>query len=174
MNRNSGRNRMIVAVAFALSLGALLCVRSASADEKCARCGNLGAQCKAGCGHTPGTCQCKVFTQDKGPATIDARVIASYSKEAKDTYTNVFSHRCSKCHTLARPINSEKSPSEWQKYVKTMMRKPGSGISVDDGKRVWKFLVYDMSKRKAAYASKLPADEQQIVKNISAEVEGGK
>ena len=52
-----------------------------------------------------------------------------------------------------------------------MMRKPGSGISVGDGKRVWQYLVYDMSKRKAGYTAKLPEPEQQIVKTVVAEVE---
>ncbi len=143
-------------------------------EQRCSRCGNLGSVCEAGCGHTPGTCKCKLFTADKGPDKIDPRLLASYAPEARDTYNRIFSQRCSKCHTLARPINTDLAPTEWQKYIKKMMRKPGSGISVADGKKVWEYLVYDLTKRKRAFVDKLPAGEKQIAMDVSSEVEKGK
>jgi len=36
----------------------------------------------------------------------------------------------------------------WQRYVKRMMAKPGCDISVEEGKAVYKFLVYDSNQRK--------------------------
>ena len=36
----------------------------------------------------------------------------------------------------------------WQRYVKRMMSKPGCGISPEEGKAVWGFLVYDSNQRK--------------------------
>jgi hypothetical protein len=36
----------------------------------------------------------------------------------------------------------------WQRYVKRMMSKPGCGITNDEGKAVWNFLVHDSNVRK--------------------------
>ena len=63
----------------------------------------------------------------------------------------VFSQKCSQCHKLSRPINSDYAlPDEWSRYIKRMMHKPGSGISAGDGKKIYEFLVYDSSVRKKA------------------------
>jgi hypothetical protein len=63
----------------------------------------------------------------------------------------LFSSKCTQCHKLSRPINSDYVlPDEWSRYVKRMMRKPGSGISSSDGKKIYEFLVYDSSVRKKA------------------------
>src|ERR1017187_8477765 len=69
---------------------------------------------------------------EKGPATID---VSKYPQTIKDNY-ELFSHKCSQCHKLSRPINSDyATPDEWSRYIKRMMFKPGSGISNADGKR---------------------------------------
>ena len=82
---------------------------------------------------------------EKGPATID---ISKYPEALKDNY-ELFSQKCTKCHKLSRPINSDYVlPDEWSRYVKRMMHKPGSGISSSDGKKIYEFLVYDSSVRK--------------------------
>lgn len=39
-------------------------------------------------------------------------------------------------------------PGIWRRYVKRMMAKPGCGISNADGKKIWRFLVYDGARRK--------------------------
>ena len=63
----------------------------------------------------------------------------------------VFAGKCVKCHTLARPINSEfVLDDEWERYIKRMMRKPGSGITAADGKSIFEFLAYDSKIRKKA------------------------
>ena len=84
---------------------------------------------------------------EKGPATID---VSKYPDGIKDNY-EVFSTKCTQCHKLSRPINSDyATPDEWSRYIKRMMHKPGSGISNADGKKIYDFLVYDASIRKKA------------------------
>ena len=60
----------------------------------------------------------------------------------------LFTSKCSKCHTIARPINTMMKRDEWERYVKRMMHKPNSGISDSQGKQIFDFLVYDQTKRK--------------------------
>ena len=82
---------------------------------------------------------------EKGPATIN---VSKYPDGVKDNY-EVFSTKCTQCHKLSRPINSDYAlPEEWSRYIKRMMHKPGSGISAGDGKKIYEFLVYDSSIRK--------------------------
>ncbi|MFZ0829147.1 MAG: hypothetical protein WAO02_17175 [Verrucomicrobiia bacterium] len=82
---------------------------------------------------------------EKGPATID---VSKYPDVIQDDY-QVFSQKCTQCHKLSRPINSDYAlPDEWSRYVKRMMHKPGSGIDSSDGKKIYEFLVYDSSVRK--------------------------
>jgi len=82
---------------------------------------------------------------ENGPATID---VSKYPQSMHDLY-EVFSQKCSQCHKLSRPINSDYAlPDEWSRYIKRMMFKPGSGINSGDGKKIYEFLVYDSSIRK--------------------------
>jgi hypothetical protein len=84
---------------------------------------------------------------EKGPATID---VSKYPDGIKENY-EVFSTKCTQCHKLSRPINSDYAlPEEWSRYIKRMMYKPGSGIGAGDGKKIFDFLVYDSSIRKKA------------------------
>jgi hypothetical protein len=61
----------------------------------------------------------------------------------------VFSVRCSKCHSLARPLNSGIVDDEyWALYVARMRRQPGSGISEDDARVILRFLHwYSLDQR---------------------------
>lgn len=95
----------------------------------------------------------RIAAYDKGPATID---ISKYPADMKARY-KLFTTRCGKCHTNARAINSEFAlEDEWERYVKRMMRKPGSGISANDGKEIYEFLAFDSKTRKTAlYEKKL-------------------
>ena len=85
-----------------------------------------------------------VLPQDKGPDTID---VSSYPAEMQKDY-KLFSSKCSKCHTIARPINTLMTRDEWERYVKRMMHKPNSGISDSQGKQIFDFLIYDQTNRK--------------------------
>ncbi|MBI2069498.1 MAG: hypothetical protein HYT79_02770 [Elusimicrobia bacterium] len=88
----------------------------------------------------------KEFPWDKGPAEID---VSSYPKEQQENY-KTFSVKCSKCHTLARAINSPYAlPEEWEPYVKKMSKKKRSGLSNPAVvKKITEFLKYDSSVRK--------------------------
>ena len=84
---------------------------------------------------------------EQGPATVD---VSKYPQGIQDNY-DTFSQKCTQCHKLSRPINSDyASPDEWSRYVKRMMHKPGSGIDATDGKKIYEFLAYDSSVRKKA------------------------
>lgn len=108
---------------------------------------------------------------DKGPRRINMR---PYPVAVRENY-KVFSKKCSKCHNLSRPINSDYVlPDEWQRYVKRMMRKPGSGINKKDGKKIYEFLIYDGSIRKADLLeeklSNLSDEERKAQENKIAEL----
>jgi len=85
-----------------------------------------------------------VLPQDKGPDKID---VSGYPAPQQAAY-KVFSTKCSKCHTIARPLNTMMKRDEWERYVKRMMHKPNSGISDTQGKTIFDFLVYDQTERK--------------------------
>jgi hypothetical protein len=95
----------------------------------------------------------RIAAYDKGPAKID---VSKYPKDIQDKY-KVFSVKCSKCHTLARPINSDYVlEDEWERYVKRMMHNAGTFIGPDEGKQIYEFLVYDSKiRKKALYDKKL-------------------
>ncbi len=85
-----------------------------------------------------------VLPQDKGPDKID---VAGYPAQLQSAY-KLFTKKCSKCHTPARPINTMMKRDEWERYVKRMMHKPNSGISDSQGKEIFEFLIYDQTERK--------------------------
>ena len=108
---------------------------------------------------------------EKGPATID---ISKYPAGIQENY-EVFSQKCTQCHKLSRPINSDYAlPDEWSRYVKRMMHKPGSGIGATEGKKIYEFLVYDSSIRKKAMVdeklAKATAEEKAAAESKFKEV----
>lgn len=102
--------------------------------------------------------------QDKGPTTIN---VSSYPAPMQKDY-KLFRSKCSKCHTIARPINTTMTRDEWERYVKRMMHKPNSGISNGQGKEIFEFLAYDQQVRKdknpKAFYKMLTDDEIQKLK----------
>lgn len=95
----------------------------------------------------------RILAYDKGQAKID---VSKYPPEMQAAY-KVFSVKCKKCHTLARPINCELVlAEEWERYLKRMMRKAGTFISAEQGKQIYEFMVYDSkTRRKEMYDKKL-------------------
>lgn len=91
-----------------------------------------------------------VLPQDKGPATIN---VSSYPPAQQQAY-KLFVQKCSQCHTIARPINTTMTTTEWEMYVKRMMHKPNSGITNSQGKEIFEFLAYDQKIRKDKDPSK--------------------
>ena len=102
--------------------------------------------------------------QDKGPASIN---VSSYPAAQQKAY-KLFEGKCSKCHTIARPINTTMTKPEWERYVKRMMHKPNSGISNNQGKEIYDFLAYDQEMRKdknpSAFQKSLSDDEIEKLK----------
>ena len=91
--------------------------------------------------------QARVDRFEKGPTKVD---VSGYPALIQANY-EVFREKCSLCHKLSRPINSDYAlPDEWSRYVKRMMYKPGSNISAGAGKKIYTFLVYDSAVRKKA------------------------
>ena len=88
----------------------------------------------------------RIAAYDKGPNSVD---VSKYPPDIQDDY-KTFSKRCSKCHTLARPINAPyETADEWDRYVIKMMKKSGSVITPEDGQQIFEFLVYDSKVRKS-------------------------
>src|ERR1039457_2501096 len=102
--------------------------------------------------------------QDKGPNKID---VSSYPAPQQQGY-KVFTDKCAKCHTIARPINTSMTKDEWERYVKRMMHKPNSGINDSQGKTIFEFLAYDQENRKdknpSAFSKSLSDDEIEKLK----------
>ncbi len=73
--------------------------------------------------------------------------------DVRDDYA-VFAQRCSKCHSLARPLNSGIVDDDyWAMYVARMRRQPSSGISEDDARVILRFLHWyslEQKRQKAA------------------------
>jgi hypothetical protein len=116
--------------------------------------------------------QARIDRFEKGPATIN---ISKYPAGIQENYA-VFSQKCSQCHKLSRPINSDYAlPDEWSRYIHRMMNKPGSGIGAGDGKKIYDFLVYDSSTRKKSMLdqklSQLSAGEKAAVEAKIKEVQ---
>ena len=127
---NTSMNTKSLTALFGLTALALLAAGVTLAEEK------LDPETKA-----------RIDRFEKGPATIN---ISKYPDGIKENY-EVFSTKCSQCHKLSRPINSDYAlPDEWSRYIKRMMNKPGSGISAAEGKKIYEFLTYDSSVRKKA------------------------
>jgi len=60
----------------------------------------------------------------------------------------VFAQKCSKCHSLSRPLESGiTSDVYWGEYVERMRRQPSSGISPADVVPILRFLHYYSSDR---------------------------
>ncbi len=53
----------------------------------------------------------------------------------------VFEARCSRCHSLDRPLKKNKSREGWKKTVYRMKRYAGGAISEGDAERIVEYLV---------------------------------
>ncbi len=69
-----------------------------------------------------------------GESNLPVEVRADYA---------LYAQRCSKCHSLARSLQSGiTDDSVWVYYVQRMRRQPGSGISPGDVEPILRFLHY--------------------------------
>jgi hypothetical protein len=90
--------------------------------------------------------------------------------DAREDY-RVFAARCSKCHSLARPLNSGIDDDEyWKLYVARMRRQPASGISPEDAVAILRFLhLFSVEERRRKAGERI--DVQPIPGDASPPVE---
>ena len=83
--------------------------------------------------------------------------VASLPPDVRPDY-ELFAQRCSKCHSLARPLESGITDDGfWKEYVERMRRQPSSGISPEDEVPILRFLhYYSLDKKRAG--SEAPAE----------------
>jgi hypothetical protein len=82
---------------------------------------------------------CAGGRQERRGDTVD---VSTYPAEIRSAY-RVFALRCSRCHTLARPLNARiHDPQHWIRYVRRMRRQPGSGIDQGNADLILTFLLY--------------------------------
>lgn len=73
--------------------------------------------------------------------------VAKYPPDIQDAY-RLFAARCSRCHTLSRPLNAQITEFDhWVAYVERMRHHAGSGISKADGEKILVFLEHYMKER---------------------------
>ena len=90
----------------------------------------------------------------------DTLDVSRYPDDIQAAY-KVFAVRCSRCHTLARPLNARISdPKHWVRYVARMRLNSASGISAKDGETILRFLLYYMYQREQEQRDRDHKDEQ--------------
>jgi hypothetical protein len=78
--------------------------------------------------------------------------VAKLPPDVRTSY-EVFAQRCSKCHSLARPLDSGiDDDAYWAMYVDRMRRQPASGISLADRAPILSFLHYYAEQQRSRKA----------------------
>lgn len=80
--------------------------------------------------------------RDSGPDKID---VSGYPAEQKANY-ELFRQKCSKCHSVARAVNSKFSAVEWKRYIKRMVRRPNAGVTEEQSDAIFEFLKFYSTK----------------------------
>jgi len=80
--------------------------------------------------------------RDNGPDSID---VSAYPAEQRARYP-LYQQKCSKCHPLARSVNSRFTAAEWKRYMKRMVRRPNAGTTDDQAEQIFEFLKFYSSK----------------------------
>lgn len=85
---------------------------------------------------------CATFQRGEGldPASVPPELRGDYQ---------LFAHRCSRCHSLARPLMAHvDDPAHWAAYVERMRRQPASGIAPEDVPGILRFLTWYSASRR--------------------------
>ena len=73
---------------------------------------------------------------------LPEEMVAKFPPEVAESY-QLFANRCSRCHTLSRPLNAGiVEYDHWVHYVERMRKQTGSGISPQDAEEILVFLKY--------------------------------
>lgn len=95
---------------------------------------------------TASGCSGRTRRENLDPSTMPENVRADYE---------LFARKCSKCHTLARPLNANiTDDAQWVLYVNRMRRQPASGISPEDQEIILRFLRYYAAELRRVQAEK--------------------
>lgn len=76
--------------------------------------------------------------RDFGADKID---VSDYPPAERARYPT-FMAKCGKCHPAARAINSRFTSQDWKRYIKKMIRRPGSGINEEQALDIYEFLKF--------------------------------
>ncbi len=78
-------------------------------------------------------------------------VDVAHIPQAQQANYALFADRCSRCHSLARPLNAGiRVELEWRNYVRRMRRQPSSGIGPQDEEPIVSFLLWYSINRTTA------------------------
>jgi hypothetical protein len=103
--------------------------------------------------------------------TGDTLDTSQYPPDIRDAY-KVFAVRCSRCHTLARPLNARiRDPQQWVRYVQRMRLNPASGINAKNGETILRFLLYYMHQRERERGNQDPESELSPPQNDTEDTE---
>ena len=92
---------------------------------------------------------CSGNKEGMDPSKVPSELQADYQ---------LFTQRCSKCHSLARPLSAGiRDDDQWVNYVNRMRRQPGSGISLNDQAHIIRFLKWHAADLRRQDAEKAAA-----------------
>jgi hypothetical protein len=106
----------------------------------------------AACGNPKPAAEASPLVRGEGldPTTLPVELRPDYE---------VFALRCSKCHSLARPLQSDIDDDDyWVRYVARMRQQPGSGITAGDEAVILRFLFHYAREIRRKKAAALAAD----------------
>ncbi|HSL20991.1 MAG TPA: hypothetical protein VK886_05605 [Vicinamibacterales bacterium] len=94
---------------------------------------------------------------DSGPGKID---VSKYPPDIKRKY-KTFEDLCARCHPLARAVNCDfVLESDWERYIKRMMRRGRSLITPAQALESYEFAVFDSKVRKRALYERRLKEQQ--------------
>ncbi len=67
--------------------------------------------------------------------------MSAYPPDMQRRY-ELFSRKCSRCHSLDRPLHAHVGANGWLEYVQRMSRHPGAGITFAEQREIALFLAY--------------------------------
>lgn len=139
----TARARVLSAVGAALTVG-VAPARLLSAVSAATKAGAFAGGVLLGVAACSGS-----RTEGLDPGKVPESLRADYA---------LFTQRCSKCHSLARPLTAGiTDDDQWSLYVNRMRRQPGSGISYDDQERILRFLCWHAAELRRQEAEKRAA-----------------
>ncbi|MBI4816753.1 MAG: hypothetical protein HY791_10870 [Deltaproteobacteria bacterium] len=87
---------------------------------------------------------------------LSSEQIAALPADVNEAY-EVFARKCSRCHSLSRPLSAQVDDMDhWRRYVARMRRHPGSSITAEEGEVILRFLAFYVNERKSDASKEAP------------------